>query len=64
MKTIKNKARGVFHFFLRDIADAEEIYNIDNFLFGIGGVISFKNSGAETAKIIDEHSLYPIPNIL
>lgn len=54
LKPYKGKARGVFHCFCGTRHDAEEIYKLDNFLFGIGGVITFKNSGAETAKIIAE----------
>ncbi|MBR6178894.1 MAG: TatD family hydrolase [Bacteroidales bacterium] len=54
LKPYKGKARGVFHCFCGTEHDAEEIYNLDNFLFGVGGVITFKNSGAETAKIIAE----------
>ena len=39
--------RGVFHCFTRDINEANRIINLDNFYLGIGGVLTFKNSGLD-----------------
>ena len=45
---------GVFHCFSGSIKDAERIINLNNFYLGIGGVVTFKNSGlADTIKDID-----------
>ncbi|WP_294081131.1 TatD family hydrolase [Proteiniphilum sp. UBA5384] len=37
--------RGVFHSFGGNSAELEEILELDNFLIGINGVVTFKNSG-------------------
>ena len=45
---------GVFHCFTGDVGDAKKITDLENFYFGIGGVLTFKNSGLEnTIKEID-----------
>ena len=45
--------RGVFHCFSGSAEEAREIMKIGGFLFGIGGVVTFKNAGvAETLKEI------------
>ncbi len=45
---------GVFHCFTGDVGDAKRITDLENFYFGIGGVLTFKNSGLEnTIKEID-----------
>ncbi len=38
---------GVFHCFTGDSNDAQRIINLENFYLGIGGVITFKNSGLD-----------------
>tara|TARA_B100001758_G_C18383986_1_gene598912 strand:- start:1056 stop:1829 length:774 start_codon:yes stop_codon:yes gene_type:complete len=46
--------RGVFHCFTGDINDAKRIINLKGFYLGIGGIITFKNSGlSESIKAID-----------
>jgi len=46
--------RGVFHCFTGDINDAKRIINLEGFYLGIGGIITFKNSGlSESIKAID-----------
>ena len=46
--------RGVFHCFTGDIKDAKRVVNLGDFYLGIGGVLTFKNSGLETTvKKID-----------
>ncbi len=54
IKTYKGKGlRGIFHCFGGTIENAKEIID-QNFLLGIGGVLTYKNSGlAEVLKDID-----------
>lgn len=45
---------GVFHCFTGSVKDAKRITNLGNFYLGIGGVLTFKNSGLDnTIKEID-----------
>lgn len=45
--------RGVFHCFTGSPKDVERILNYGSFYFGLGGVVTFKNSGlSETVKAI------------
>ena len=39
--------RGVFHCFTGDIKDAKRVINLKGFYLGIGGVLTFKNSGLD-----------------
>ena len=39
--------RGVFHCFTGNIEDAQRVIDLDDFYLGIGGVLTFKNSGLE-----------------
>ena len=39
------KLRGVFHCFTGNIDDAQRVINLGGFYLGIGGVLTFKNSG-------------------
>ena len=41
------KLRGVFHCFTGDKTDAQRIIDLGDFYLGIGGVITFKNSGLD-----------------
>jgi len=46
--------RGVFHCFTGNLEDAQRVINLGGFYLGIGGVLTFKNSGLDTAiKEID-----------
>lgn len=46
MKDYSGKGlRGVFHCFTGSHIEAEQIFALGNFMLGIGGVVSFKNSG-------------------
>ena len=46
--------RGVFHCFTGNTADAQRVINLGGFYLGIGGVLTFKNSGLDkTIKEID-----------
>lgn len=67
----KEKLRGVFHSFGGTKQDLEGILSLDNFLIGINGVVTFKNStlstvlgGIDLSKIIietDAPYLTPVP---
>lgn len=49
----KGKLRGIFHCYGDDLPIAQQVIDL-GFLMGIGGVVTFKNSGlAETLKDID-----------
>ncbi len=49
----KGKISGIFHCFSSNKNDAEKILkDYENFYFGIGGVVTFKKSGAELAEIV------------
>ncbi|MBQ5452946.1 MAG: TatD family hydrolase [Bacteroidales bacterium] len=72
----KDSVKGIFHCFSSDKKDAEKILNdFKNFYFGIGGVVTFKNSGKELAETVrdflplekivletDSPYLAPVPN--
>ena len=50
--------KGVFHCFTGNIQEAERIINLGNFYLGIGGVLTFKNSGLDkTIKIINLNNI-------
>lgn len=63
--------KGIFHCFTGSKKEAEEIFELGNFLLGIGGVVTFKNAGlAENLKDIpleklvletDSPYLAPVP---
>ena len=55
IEKLNNKnLRGVFHCFTGNTADAKRVINLDGFYLGIGGVLTFKNSGLDkTIKEID-----------
>ena len=50
---------GVFHCFTGNVDDSKRITNLGNFYLGIGGVLTFKNSGVDTTieKIDMKHLL-------
>ncbi|MBI9035695.1 MAG: TatD family hydrolase, partial [Bacteroidales bacterium] len=50
-----SKLRGVFHCFGGNAEQAKHILSYKNFKFGIGGVLTFKNSGL--AKVVAEIGL-------
>ena len=43
--------RGVFHCFTGNVTDAEKIINLQGFYLGIGGVLTFKNSGLDNTIV-------------
>ncbi len=50
-----DKMRGIFHCFTGDIEQANHIINYGGFKIGIGGVVTFKNSGLD--KTVEQISL-------
>ncbi len=72
IKRVGGSLRGVFHSFGGDRGELDAIMQIDNFLIGVNGVITFKNSGlSETLKycpkdrlVIETDSPYlaPVPH--
>lgn len=49
------KLRGIFHCFADGIAEAEEVIALGNFKLGIGGVLTYKNSGLD--KVVEHVAL-------
>ena len=49
------KMRGIFHCFTGNIEQAKHIINYGSFKIGIGGVVTFKNSGLD--KVVEEIGL-------
>lgn len=50
----KGQIKGVLHCFSGTIDDAKKILEISDLYFGIGGIITFKNSGKELCQIIQQ----------
>jgi len=50
---------GIFHCFTGTVEEAEKVFELENFYLGIGGVITFKNSGVD--KIVAQ---LPIEKLL
>ena len=50
-----DKMRGIFHCFTGTVEQANHIINYDGFKIGIGGVVTFKNSGLD--KVIEHINL-------
>lgn len=56
VKTKQNgKLRGVFHCFSDGISEAEKVIALGGFYLGIGGTVTFKNSGVD--KVVEHVSL-------
>ncbi len=49
--------KGIFHCYSGNLAQSEKILNFEGFLLGIGGVVTFKNSGKELRNIIEHIDL-------
>ncbi|MBR4327339.1 MAG: TatD family hydrolase [Bacteroidales bacterium] len=48
----KGKVRGIFHCFSGDASDAQRVMDYGDFYFGIGGVVTFRTSGATLAALV------------
>jgi len=55
LKSFKTLPKGIFHCFSGSVDQANKIIDLGNFKLGIGGVITFKNSGLD--KVVKEISL-------
>lgn len=47
LKSYEKLPKGIFHCFSGDIIQAQKILSLGNFKLGIGGVVTFKNSGLD-----------------
>ncbi len=52
LKSYKKLPKGIFHCFSGTIEQANHIIDLGNFKLGIGGVVTFKNSGID--KVVDQ----------
>ena len=60
MRTQQNgNLKGIFHCFTGTLEEAKQVIDL-GFLLGIGGVITFKNSGEDLRKVIEEIPLQHI----
>lgn len=55
LSTEKELPKGIFHCFSGTIEDAEKIISLNKFKLGIGGVLTFKNSGLD--KVVEQIDL-------
>ena len=55
LQTYPQLPKGIFHCFSGDIEQAQKILSLKNFKLGIGGVLTFKNSGLD--KVVKNISL-------
>jgi TatD DNase family protein len=55
LSLFKNLPKGIFHCFTGNIEQAEKIIQLQSFKLGIGGVLTFKNSGLD--KVIENIDL-------
>jgi len=58
LKSFDKLPKGIFHCFSGDIAQAQQILSLGNFKLGIGGVITFKNSGLD--KVVEQLNIHDI----
>ncbi len=58
LKSYEKLPKGIFHCFSGDIIQAEKILSLGNFKLGIGGVVTFKNSGLD--KVVEQLRLHDI----
>lgn len=55
LKSYQKLPKGIFHCFSGNVEQANQIIDLGNFKLGIGGVVTFKNSGLD--KVVKEISL-------
>lgn len=58
LQSFEKLPKGIFHCFSGDFIQAEKILSLGNFKLGIGGVVTFKNSGLD--KVVEQLSLHDI----
>lgn len=58
LKSFDKLPKGIFHCFSGDFIQAQKILSLGNFKLGIGGVVTFKNSGLD--KVVEQLKLHDI----
>ncbi|MCD6019458.1 MAG: TatD family deoxyribonuclease [Bacteroidetes bacterium] len=58
LKSYEKLPKGIFHCFSGDYIQAQKILSLGNFKLGIGGVVTFKNSGLD--KVVEQLNLHDI----
>ena len=58
LQSFEKLPKGIFHCFSGDIVQAQKILSFGNFKLGIGGVVTFKNSGLD--KVVEQLNLTDI----
>ena len=58
LKSYPKLPKGIFHCFSGTIEHANDILTLGNFKLGIGGVVTFKNSGLD--KVVEQLSIHDI----
>lgn len=58
LQSFEKLPKGIFHCFSGDIVQAEKVLSLGNFKLGIGGVVTFKNSGLD--KVVEQLKLHDI----
>lgn len=58
LKSFEKLPKGIFHCFSGDIIQAQQILSLGNFKLGIGGVVTFKNSGLD--KVVEQLNMHDI----
>lgn len=54
LEPYRGKVRGIFHCFCGNADEAKRVLDFGGFHFGIGGVVTFKSSGATVAQIVKD----------
>lgn len=58
LKSFEKLPKGIFHCFSGDFIQAQQILSLGNFKLGIGGVVTFKNSGLD--KVVEQLNINDI----
>jgi TatD DNase family protein len=58
LRSYEKLPKGIFHCFSGDFIQAEQILSLGNFKLGIGGVVTFKNSGLD--KVVEQIPLHDL----
>jgi TatD DNase family protein len=58
LRSYEKLPKGIFHCFSGDFIQAEKILSLGNFKLGIGGVVTFKNSGLD--KVVEQIPLHDL----
>jgi TatD DNase family protein len=58
LKSYEKLPKGIFHCFSGNIVQAQQILSLGNFKLGIGGVVTFKNSGLD--KVVEQLNIHDL----